>query len=154
MPVSFNEKIDIDEIQDSLSKAWGLPTSFYHDPDIHRFELSAIFHRHWQYFGPVEHLARPGDVMVGRAGEVPVLVTRAEDGKLHGFVNVCRHRGYRVATENKRNCKRLVCGYHAWSYRLTGEVAGAPGSENETDFPRSELSLIPVSVEEWARRSS
>ena len=149
MPVSFNEKIDIDEIQDSLSKAWGLPTSFYHDPDIHRLDLNAIFHRHWQYFGPAENLAKQGDVTVGRAGEVPVLVTRAEDGRLHGFVNVCRHRGYRVAAENKRNCKRLVCRYHAWSYRLNGEVAGAPGSENETDFPRSELSLIPVSVEEW-----
>jgi len=136
-------------LEEDLKASWGLPSWFYVDPRVHELDLQAIFRREWQYIGPTEKLNKPGDVMVGQAGDVPVVVTRGEDGKLHGFVNVCRHRGYKVATENTQNCKRLVCRYHAWSYWLNGDLAAAPGSDEEPDFPKQDLGLLPVSVDTW-----
>ena len=141
--------VDIEQIGRDLDASWGLPVRFYFDPAIHELDLEAIFAKEWQYLGPAESVAETGDVMIGYAGNVPVLVARAEDGALHGFVNVCRHRGYRVARAGARGCRRLICGYHRWSYRLDGRLANAPGSEDESDFPRERLGLVPVAVDQW-----
>ena len=137
------------QLEEDLQASWGLPSWFYVDPRVHELDLQAIFRREWQYIGPTEKVSAPGDVLVGQAGDVPVVVARCENGELHGFVNVCRHRGYKVAMENARNCKRLVCRYHAWSYWLNGDLAAAPGSEEEPEFPKEDLSLIPVAVDTW-----
>ncbi len=139
----------IGELEADLKASWGLPSWFYVDPRVHELDLQAIFRREWQYIGPMEHVSAPGDVLIGQAGDVPVVVTRTEDGELRGFVNVCRHRGYKVATESAKNCKRLVCRYHAWSYWLNGDLAAAPGSGDEPGFPQESLSLLPVAVDTW-----
>ena len=84
------------EIEDRLARQWSFPTHTYHEPRVYEFELEAIFSRRWQYFAPVEKLCVPGDVVIGTIGEIPIVVTRGEDELLHGFVNICRHRGERV----------------------------------------------------------
>jgi choline monooxygenase len=76
------------------------------------------------------------------------VVTRARDGVLRAFVNVCRHRGFRVAEgEGKR--ETLQCPYHAWTYGLDGRLRSAPRSEEEPEFPHDELGLAPVAVGTW-----
>jgi acetate---CoA ligase (ADP-forming) len=43
-----------------------------------------------------------------------VVITRAADGELLGFVNVCRHRGHIVA--QGAGCRAaLQCPYHGWT---------------------------------------
>jgi nitrite reductase/ring-hydroxylating ferredoxin subunit len=82
------------------------------------------------------------------AGHVPVVVTRARDGELRAFVNVCRHRGHVVA--QGAGCREtLQCPYHAWTYGLDGALRRAPRSEREPSFDASVLSLLPVAVEAW-----
>ena len=137
------------ELLDALDNSWGLPARFYVDPDIFQLDLNAIFRREWQYIAPAAKLQNIGDVVVGHAGDIPVVVARARDGHLHGFVNVCRHRGYRVCESDSKDSKHLVCKYHAWAYALDGSLIGAPGGAEDASFCKSELSLLPVSVEEW-----
>jgi choline monooxygenase len=77
-----------------------------------------------------------------------VLVTRARDGELRAFLNVCRHRGHVVATgEGKRGA--LQCPYHAWTYDLDGRLRGAPRSNSEPGFAAEELGLVGIQVETW-----
>ena len=139
----------VDGLEAALEDSWGLPSWFYADARVHDLDLQAIFRREWQYLAPAEQMSDAGDVLTGNAGDVPVVVTRADDGKLYGFVNVCRHRGYKVADGSMKNCRRLVCRYHAWSYWLNGDLAAAPGSEEDPTFPQDDLGLLPVSVEQW-----
>ena len=141
--------IDIASVDRNFEDFRSLPIHTYFDPRVYDFELGAIFDSSWQYFAPLEKLAAPGDVVAGRVGRVPIAVARAEDGELYGFVNICRHRGYSVVRGDKRNCRRLVCGYHAWSYRLNGQLAAAPDTENELNFDPAEHGLLPVSVDTW-----
>lgn len=138
-----------DRLLGDLENSWGLPARFYHDPEVYRLDLDAIYHREWQYLAPVHRLRDPGDVVIGHAGEIPVVVTRGQDGQLRGFVNVCRHRGYQVQRQDAKQCSRMVCRYHAWTYGLDGSLVKAPGSENDPTFNREELSLRPISVEQW-----
>jgi len=115
---------------------------------VHELERERIFTSTWQYAGPAEHIAEPGSFFASVAGHIPIVVTRAADGELRGFVNVCRHRGHVVAEGT--GCRAtLQCPYHAWTYELDGRLRKAPRSEREPGFDASVLSLLPVSVDTW-----
>ncbi len=141
--------IDVAEIDARLADNWSLPTRFYWDPDIFDFEMAAIFAKRWQFFCPAQKVMNPGDVAVRQIGRYPIVVTRDRDGRLHGFLNICRHRGYTVAERDQSKCLRLVCRYHAWSYNLDGSLANAPDADGEAGFCQGQLGLMPVSVETW-----
>ncbi len=141
--------IDVAEIDQRLADNYSLPTRFYWDPEIFAFEQEAIFAKRWQFFAPVHKVMNPGDVAVRQVGKYPIVVTRDRKGKLHGFLNICRHRGYTVAEQDQSKCLRLVCRYHAWSYNLDGTLANAPDADGEAGFDKDQLGLTPVSVEEW-----
>jgi len=123
-----------------------LPWSWYFDPEILRLEQDAIFRRSWQYVGHLGQVAEPGSFFAGRAGDVPVVVTRAADGELRAFLNVCRHRGS-VIVEGEGKRGTLQCPYHAWTYGLDGSLRAAPRSDETA--PREELGLVPLRVAEW-----
>jgi choline monooxygenase len=131
-----------------LEEGWTLPASWYSEPAVLELERERIFATVWQYAGPAEKVSEPGSFLASLAGHVPVVVTRAGDGDLRGFVNVCRHRGHIVA--EGAGCRAtLQCPYHAWTYELDGRLRRAPRSERELGFDASELSLLPVSVDTW-----
>jgi phenylpropionate dioxygenase-like ring-hydroxylating dioxygenase large terminal subunit len=135
-------------LEHPLEEGWTLPASWYSDPTVAELERERIFTRTWQYGGPAEQVAEPGSFMVTRAGHVPIVVTRARDGVLRAFVNVCRHRAYMVASGS--GCREtLQCAYHAWTYELDGSLRKAPRSERERGFDRDDFSLLPVSVDVW-----
>jgi carnitine monooxygenase subunit len=130
-----------------------LPYRWYVDADVLRLEEERIFRGAWQYAGHTGELPAPGTFMVTRAGQTPVLVTRARDGvdgegELRAFLNVCRHRGFPVA-EGSGKRETIQCPYHAWTYGLDGSLRSAPRSEEIANFPREELGLCPVSVDTW-----
>ena len=125
-----------------------LPWSWYSDPDLLRLEQERIFRRAWQYAGPAEHVASPGDYFTCRVGDVPVLVVRDRAGTLHAFLNVCRHRGSIVA-EGMGRRETLQCRYHAWTYDLDGRLRAAPRSQREPGFDSDGIALLELSVETW-----
>jgi phenylpropionate dioxygenase-like ring-hydroxylating dioxygenase large terminal subunit len=125
-----------------------LPWSWYVDPEILRREQERIFRSAWQYAGHLGQLPEPGTFFTSRAGRLPVVVTRARDGELRAFLNVCRHRGFPLADGEGRR-ETLQCPYHAWTYGLDGSLRAAPRSDEEPDFPREELGLRAVAVGTW-----
>lgn len=139
--------IDVAAVDRKLGEFRSLPIHTYWDPAIYEFEMEAMFARSWQYFAPLEKLSNKGDVVVGQVGKIPIAVARAKDGKLYGFVNACRHRGFRVVEGDKKNCRMLVCRYHAWTYGLTGDLAHAPDTDIEPNFDKSDYGLLRVAVD-------
>src|SRR6201999_725087 len=65
---------------------------------------------------------------------------------LAAFVNVCRHRRHEVM-KGRGNSKMMQCGYHAWTYDLTGCLKGAPRSAAEPNFRLEDYPLLPIRVE-------
>ncbi len=120
------------------------PWVWYSDPDVWSLEQERIFGRSWQYVGHAGMVARGGDFFTARAGRIPIVVTRADDGVTRAFVNVCRHRGSTVA-EGAGNRKTLQCPYHAWTYGLDGRLRAAP----RADFALDDVGLEPVRLEPW-----
>jgi choline monooxygenase len=122
-----------------------LPYAWYSDPEILRREEEAIFRRTWQYVGHAGQVAEPGSYATGRAGHVPVLLTRARDGELRAFLNVCRHRGSQLADGDGRR-ETIQCAYHAWTYDLDGSLRAAPrGHELDLDG----VGLVALRLDTW-----
>jgi choline monooxygenase len=120
------------------------PWSWYSDGDVWSLEQKRIFAWSWQYVGHAGMVSRPGDFFTARAGRVPVVVARADDGETRAFVNVCRHRGSTLV-DGAGNRKTLQCPYHAWTYGLDGRLRAAP----RADFDIGDVALEPVRLESW-----
>ena len=127
--------------------AQSLPWSWYSDPDVLRREQERIFRRAWQYVGHTGRVREVGDRFAAWAGEIPVLVVRAEDG-VRAFLNVCRHRGS-LLVDGEGTGKSVQCPYHAWTYDLDGSLRAAPRSDREPEFDPEGLSLVPLRLETW-----
>jgi len=125
-----------------------LPYSWYEDPEILRRERELIFRPSWQYVGHLGQVPEPGTYAAGRAGLMPVVVTRARDGELRAFLNVCRHRGFPLA-EGEGRRETLQCPYHAWTYGLDGSLRAAPRSEEDPEFDACAHGLVAAAVGTW-----
>lgn len=134
-----------DSLLAALDRGESLPAHWYTDPAITAREIEKIFRRSWNYIGPANELANRGDYITSYAGEVPIVVIRNEAG-LAGFVNVCRHRRHEVM-KGRGSAKIMQCGYHAWTYDLTGCLKGAPRSAAEPHFRLEDYPLLPIRVE-------
>ena len=132
----------------AVAGARTLPYDWYVDPAVLRLEQERIFARSWQYAARAEQVAEPGTLTTAWAGALPVLVARARDGELRGFVNVCRHRGHPLCDSDARR-ETIQCPYHAWTYGLDGSLRSAPRADREPGFDKTALGLVPVSVDTW-----
>lgn len=122
-----------------------LPRDFYVDPDFYEADLDVIFHREWIFAGHTFELDAPGKYMTMQIGRYPILIVRGQDGAVHAFHNVCRHRGSRVCTQEKGKARRLVCPYHQWTYGLDGTLLSARNMGAALD--RTEYGLKRVHCE-------
>ena len=58
--------------------------------------------------GGSDEVAEPGSFATTRAGDVPVVLVRDEEGTLRAFLNVCRHRGSLVCSGSGRRASPPV----------------------------------------------
>ncbi|WP_111510096.1 aromatic ring-hydroxylating oxygenase subunit alpha [Mycobacterium kyogaense] len=123
----------------------GLPPQNYSDPDVLQRERAKVFAPGWHYLGHTGQLDACNRI-IGQAGQTPVVVTKDKDGVLRAFLNVCRHRWHPVV-ETSGNGRMLQCGYHSWTYRLDGTLAGAPGTHGDSSFDKAKFGLQPVQLE-------
>ncbi len=129
----------------ALDRGESLPARWYTDPSITEREITHVFRKSWNYIGPLSQLTAPGDYVTGYAGGVPAVVVRNDRG-LAGFVNVCRHRRHEVM-KGRGNAKVMQCGYHAWTYDLSGTLKRVPRSAAEPDFSLGDFPLLPIRAE-------
>ncbi len=137
-------------VDQRLASGYNLPAQCYISQTWFDIEMDAVFVDSWQYFGPVHKVEQPGAVLVGDVGRTPIVVVRGKDGKLRGFVNACRHRGFTVVAESGR-CARMQCRYHGWIYDLDGTLAQAGRAGGDPLVVKNHIGLWPVSVDTFAQ---
>lgn len=122
-----------------------LPASVYTDPDHFKREKAALFDRLPQVICPSALVPDPGLIVPHDATGRPLLITRDAKGKAHVFLNVCKHRGTRLVEGEDVQCiKRLVCPYHAWTYRLDGDLLALPRPDSFPGMDKGDYSLTEL----------
>ncbi|MHC8380536.1 aromatic ring-hydroxylating dioxygenase subunit alpha [Pseudomonas sp. LB3P14] len=97
-----------------------------HDREIYELELQNIFAKTWLLLGHDTEIVNPGDYVVRHMGEDGVIVARDRNGEIHVSLNVCPHRGMRVALGECGNAMAHRCIYHGWAFRPNGDFIGSP----------------------------
>jgi glycine betaine catabolism A len=124
------------------SGARALDARWYCSPEVFSAERERIFARDWICVGRLEQLERAGDFFVADVAGESLIVTRAADGEVRAFYNVCRHRGTRMCTERAGNFTGSIqCPYHAWTYALDGTLLAARTMGEVPGFDRADFPL-------------
>ena len=149
--MSFRTNLDaasIDELLANHRKGYSLDRGFYLDEAVFELEYDHLISRQWQYVDHLNRIPNKGDYLLFRIAGEEVIVVRGDGDTVYAHFNVCRHRGSRICLEAEGNAKRLVCPYHAWSYRLDGSLANARAMP--ADFDRESFGLKSCQVRVFA----
>ncbi|HVW81606.1 MAG TPA: SRPBCC family protein [Mycobacteriales bacterium] len=141
-------KLRADSTTDLMPDEHLEPAASYTDVERHARERALVAAAP-QLVGYAGELPKPGSFTTKDVMGTPVLLTRAKDGKVRAFHNICRHRQAPVAT----GCglaQRLACPYHSWTYDLTGRVTGVPGEEGFSAERSTEAKLAELPAQEYA----
>jgi phenylpropionate dioxygenase-like ring-hydroxylating dioxygenase large terminal subunit len=102
-----------------------IPYWIYTDPDLYADEQARIFRGDtWTFLCLEAELPGPNTYRTSTLGDMPVVVTRDGDGRIHAFENRCAHRGSLLCIKPCGEAREIVCVYHNWTYDLTGRLTG------------------------------
>src|SRR5262249_42049409 len=117
----------------ALAKApWRNEVAAFTCPERHRREEQVLLRGRPLVMGLSCDWPAPGAFRTDDFAGVPVLIVRGGDGRLRAFLNVCRHRGAKVAQGSGR-ALAFTCPYHGWTYGSDGALRGLP--EEGRAFP-------------------
>jgi Rieske 2Fe-2S family protein len=137
---------DLEATLEPLERARMLPAAAFVDPGVLEWELERIF-GDWICVGHASQVAESGSYVMREIGPDSVVVMGGADGRVHAFLNVCRHRGARLLSDAEGTVgRRVVCAYHAWSYGLDGELKSARHMDGVEAFDTACWGLHPVRV--------
>jgi Rieske 2Fe-2S family protein len=126
-----------------------LAQQYFVSPEVFAEEQDRIFSRQWVLVGHQSQLAEAGDYFVAEVANESLIIVRDKGGEVHGFYNVCRHRGTRLREARNGHLSAIQCPYHAWTYGLDGRLIGAPHMDQLPDFDKADYSLHAVNLALW-----
>jgi Rieske 2Fe-2S family protein len=127
-----------------------LPSRWYFDEAQYERERQEIWFRQWVYLCRVDTLPDVRSYRTFHLLGQPVLLVRDEAGEIRAFYNACRHRGSALCREpeGRFGPGGITCPYHAWTYRLNGQLARIPsaGRPHHVDVDGTQLHSIAVQI--------
>jgi choline monooxygenase len=129
--------------------AYTLPARYYTSPEIFDSEERHILARSWICVGHGSEVAAPNQYITRKLIGENIIVVRGRDSVLRAFYNVCPHRGHELLAGSGTAKNVITCPYHAWTFKLDGQLGHARNCENVKDFDKDKATLNPVKVEEY-----
>jgi phenylpropionate dioxygenase-like ring-hydroxylating dioxygenase large terminal subunit len=129
---------------DLTDSIYEVPVSYYRDDQQFQREVDAIFHHCPLMVALSVDVAAAGDFSALTIAGRPILVVRGDDGVARTFLNICRHRGARVAEECFGHARRFTCPYHFWVYDSHGALVGRTARDGFPDLDVDGLIELPT----------
>jgi phenylpropionate dioxygenase-like ring-hydroxylating dioxygenase large terminal subunit len=126
-----------------------LAQRYFVSPETFAEEQAKIFSKQWVLAGHQSQIAQAGDYFISEFAGENLIVVRDKRGEIHGFYNVCRHRGSRLVENRNGHVSAIQCPYHAWTYGLDGRLLGAPHMDDVPGFDKADFPLHPVHLALW-----
>lgn len=119
-----------------------LATDRYVDPERHAAEMARVFRA---FPTALMTSALIGDDQLVRHDltGLDLLVTRDGDGNVHVVGNSCAHRATRLIDDDEvHTSRKIICPYHAWTYRANGDLAALPRPDTFPGFCKEDHHLV------------
>ncbi|MBB1626835.1 aromatic ring-hydroxylating dioxygenase subunit alpha [Achromobacter sp. UMC71] len=127
-----------------------IPASYYTSDAIYEYEKEKIFANSWICVGHCSEVAENNAYITRDVIGESIIVVRGRDSVLRAFYNVCPHRGHQLLQGDGKAKNVITCPYHAWTFKLDGDLAHARNCDNVIDFDKANSSLVGLRVEEYA----
>jgi len=125
-----------------------IPGGRYTDSEFQSLEREHLWKKAWFYAGHKDEFPKRGSYKLWQRTGSPILIVRDQDDHINAFYNCCRHRGGPVVRDDAGTVRgKLVCGYHGWTYDLTGKLVGVPDKRDFINLDASCRGLVPVRCE-------
>ncbi len=122
---------------------WREPLENYRSQARFEAETERVLRSSFTAFCPSTALPDIGSFISRDAAGRPIVAVRGKDGVVRAFLNVCRHRGMRIAADS--GCANaFVCPYHGWTYELDGRLRHIPHAEGFPGLDKAEHGLAPL----------
>lgn len=131
-------------------EAWTIPARFYTDQNAFEHEKENVFAKSWICVAHSSELANANDYVTREIIGESIVLVRGRDKVLRAFYNVCPHRGHQLLSGEGKAKNVITCPYHAWAFKLDGNLAHARNCENVANFDSDKAQLVPVRLEEYA----
>lgn len=134
-----------------MSLPRSLPASWYWSEAQYQLELERVWANEWLCIGRESDWQGENPFRRFKLGREQVIILRKQDGEFRAFFNTCRHRGAQLCQADAGQLERgrIRCPYHAWTYDMDGDLAGAPGQRGAEGFDATDYSLYPVALSRW-----
>jgi phenylpropionate dioxygenase-like ring-hydroxylating dioxygenase large terminal subunit len=130
-----------------------VPATGYISDEILALEKAKLWPRVWLIAAREEQFRTRGDFVKFDIADESILMVRDDNGTLRAFYNVCQHRGRQLKEANHGNLgAQIVCPFHAWRYRLDGELAFVKDEEDwksTSTFCKADLNLKALRLATW-----
>lgn len=134
--------------QQPFDQALTAPPAVYSSAEIYELEQQRIFASEWQCVGRAAEISEIGDYISAEIGGTSIIVVRQKDGSIKALSNICQHRCSKLL-KGSGCVSSIVCPYHAWAYRLDGQLIGTRHMEQTDGFDTSIVRLPAIRCELW-----
>ena len=125
-----------------------IPGGRYTDQAFQCLEREHLWKKSWVYAGHKDEFPSPGSYKLWQRTGSPILIVRDKQDQINAFYNSCRHRGGPIVRDESGSVRNtFTCGYHGWTYDLTGKLVGVPDRDDFIGLDVSCRSLIPLRCE-------
>jgi phenylpropionate dioxygenase-like ring-hydroxylating dioxygenase large terminal subunit len=145
---AFESDLPADFCQ-NIEHAYTLPAKYYTSEQVFEYEKEHIFAKTWLCLCHGSEVANNNDYVTRKVVGENIAVVRGKDGVLRAFYNVCPHRGHELLKDSGQSRNMITCPYHAWTFKLDGELAMARNCENVANFDKANYHLTPLKVAEY-----
>lgn len=122
---TLEEKINNALVIDKEKGIYRCNRAIFTDESLFELEMKALFEGNWIYLAHESQIAEPGDYYTLTMGRQPIIITRDQDGQLHGMINSCSHRGAMLASRKSGNKTSFTCPFHGWTFNNSGNLLKA-----------------------------
>ncbi|MBS1488508.1 MAG: aromatic ring-hydroxylating dioxygenase subunit alpha [Bacteroidetes bacterium] len=141
-------------IDNDISLAQTLPTSFYLKEEYFQRSKEKIFSKCWHFIGDTDQVKEKGWVtpvnLLPSFLNEPLLLSHDKNEKLYCISNVCTHRGNLLV---EKPCQRndIRCQYHGRRFHLDGRFLSMPEFKEVKNFPTAADDLHQLPLHTWGK---
>ena len=125
---------ELSETRKPLLQATQLPPRSYVDEAVADWEAEHLFLGGWVCVGHAQPLAERGRFVTRQIKDESFLFVGDDEGRAHGFFNVCRHRGARLVTSPRARCAASSAPTTPGATASTAACSSAPHTEEIENF--------------------